>query len=63
MPKSYSFTVKHYPVNELLELDLETHLNQMADAGWELVSTEPLVNAHSTTTPQLIFFWAKDKEE
>lgn len=62
MAKEYTFTTKHYPVNDLLGLDLEDHLNQMAKSGWELVSTQQLINAHSTTTPQLIFFWGKNEE-
>jgi len=33
----------------------------MAAQG-ELVSTEQLINEHSATTPQMIFFWGKDEE-
>lgn len=62
MAKVYTFTVKHYPVNDLLELDLEAHLNQMGKVGWELVSTQQLINGHSATTPQIIFFWGKNEE-
>ncbi|BEH09426.1 MULTISPECIES: hypothetical protein [Geobacter] len=62
MAKTYTFTVKHYPVNDLLGLDLEAHLDQMGKAGWELVSTQQLINEHSATTPQIIFFWGKDEE-
>lgn len=61
MERAYTFTAKHYPVNDLLELDLEEHLNQMGKMGWDLVSTEQLVNKHSKTTPQLLFFWGKQK--
>ena len=60
MPKEYTFTTKHCPVNDLLELDLRQH-NQMAEAGWELVSTQKLIREHSPTTPQMIFFWGKDR--
>ena len=61
MPKEYTFTPKHYPTNDLYELDLENHMNQMAAAGWELVSTQQLIREHSPTTPQMIFFWGKDR--
>ncbi|MBT0663694.1 hypothetical protein KI809_05200 [Geobacter pelophilus] len=61
MTKAYSFTIKHYPVNDLLALDLEAHLDQMGKSGWELVSTQQLINEHSSTTPQIIFFWARDE--
>jgi hypothetical protein len=62
MAKAYTFTTKHYPVNELLALDLQDHLDQMAKVGWELVSCQQLINEHSSTTPQMIFFWGKDDE-
>ncbi|HTP67059.1 MAG TPA: hypothetical protein VMJ66_16820 [Geobacteraceae bacterium] len=62
MAKAYTFTTKHYPVNDLLELDLQDHLDQMARVGWRLVSTQQLINEHSVTTPQIIFFWGKDEE-
>jgi len=48
-------------VNDLLELDLEEHLNQMAADGWELVSTQQLIRQHSLTSPQIIFFWGREK--
>lgn len=60
MTKAYTFTIKHYPVNDLLALDLQDHLDSMSRVGWELISTEKLVNEHSTTTPQLLFFWGND---
>lgn len=59
MPKAYTFTTKHYPTNDLLELDLENHLNQMAEVGWELVCTQQLINEFKATTPQLLLFWVK----
>jgi hypothetical protein len=62
MAKEYTFTSKHYPVNDLLALDLQDHLDQMAKVGWRLVSTQQLINEHSTTTPMMIFFWSKDEE-
>jgi hypothetical protein len=62
MAKTYTFTTRHYPINDLLALDLQDHLDQMARAGWELVSTQQLINEHSATTPQMIFFWGKDME-
>jgi hypothetical protein len=33
----------------------------MAKVGWELVSTEQLIQEHNSKTPQLLFFWGKDK--
>ena len=62
MAKTNTFTVKHYPVNDLLALDLQDHLESMAELGWDLVGTQQLINEHSSTTPQLMFFWAKDEE-
>ncbi len=62
MAKVYTFTTKHYPVNDLLALDLQDHLDSMAKTGWELVSTQQLINEHSDTTPQMIFFWGKNEE-
>lgn len=62
MTKENTFTIKHYPVNDLLALDLQDHMDSMAKVGWEMVSTQHLINEHSPTTPQLIFFWAKDEE-
>ena len=59
MPKKYTFSTKHYPVNDLLELDLQNHLDQMAEVGWSLVNTQHLVHPHSETTPQMILFWSK----
>jgi len=61
MGKTYTFTSRHYPVNDLLSLDLQEHMDQMAMTGWELVSTSHLVNEHSATTPKIIFFWGKDE--
>jgi hypothetical protein len=62
MAKAYTFTVKHYPVNDLLALDLQAHLDQMAKQGWELVSVKQFINEHSVTTPQIILFWGKDDD-
>jgi hypothetical protein len=62
MVKASTFTTKHYPVNDLLALDLQDHLDSMAKLGWELVSTQQLINEHSTAIPQMIFFWSKDEE-
>lgn len=62
MAKANTFTVKHYPINDLLALDLQDHLDSMAKSGWDLVGTQQLINEHSSTTPQLLFFWAKDDE-
>ncbi|MGK2907507.1 MAG: hypothetical protein ACSLFH_14355 [Desulfuromonadales bacterium] len=61
MPKTYSFTTKSYPTNDLLELDLESHLNQMAETGWELVCTQQLIKEYSTTSAQIILVWVRDK--
>jgi hypothetical protein len=38
MAKAYTFTTKHYPVNDLLAFDLHDHLDQMAKIGWQLIS-------------------------
>ena len=62
MPKEYTFTTKHYPVNDLWELDLEQHMNQMAEDGWALVCTQHLANEERQTTPQLILFWSKGQK-
>jgi hypothetical protein len=62
MSKSYTFTTKHYPVNDLLALELQDHLDQMAKMGWQLISVQQLINEHSATTPQMIFFWGSDDE-
>ncbi len=62
MSKEYTFTTKHYPVNDLLELELEEHMNQMGKAGWELVSTQELIHEYSPTTSQMILFWARIDE-
>lgn len=34
----------------------------MAKLGWELVSTQQLINLMGEAITQIIFFWAKDKE-
>ena len=44
MGKSYTFTTKHYPANDLLALDLQEHLDGMARLDWRLVSTQRLIN-------------------
>ena len=59
MSKKYTFTTKHYPVNDLWELDLEHHMNQMAEDGWTLVCTQHLIREDHQTTPQMILFWSK----
>jgi hypothetical protein len=61
MAKAFTFTIKHYPVNDLLALDLQDHLDSMAKLGWELVSTQQHINEHSATTPQILFFWRNDE--
>jgi len=63
MAKTYTFTAKHYPVNDLLALDLQDHLDEMAKLGWEMVSTQRLINEHSLATPQLMFLWGKKEED
>jgi len=60
--KVYTFTTKHYPVNDLLTLDLQDHPDQMAKVRWELVSTQQFINEHSATTPQMIFFQGKRRK-
>jgi len=35
MPKEYTFTTRHSPANDLYQLDLEEHINQMAKVGLE----------------------------
>lgn len=59
MAKEYTFTTKHYPINDLLELDLEEHMSQMGKTGWELVCTQQLIREHSHTSPQMILFWSR----
>ncbi len=61
MPKTYTFTTKLYPINDLLELDLENHMKQMAEGSWELVCTQQLINEYSDTTPKIMLFWVKDE--
>ena len=61
MAKKYTFTTRHYPVNDLLALALQDQLDEMAKLGWELVSAQQLIDEHSATTPQLIFFWGKNE--
>ena len=62
MTKAYTFTTRHYPANDLLALDLQDHLDSMAKLGWKMVSTQQLMNEHSATVPQMIFFWGRDGE-
>lgn len=62
MSKEYTFTTRHYPVNELLALDLQEHLDQMAKVGWELINIQQLINEQSATTPQIMFFWGKEDQ-
>jgi hypothetical protein len=62
MAKTYKFTTRHYPVNDLLALDLQDHLDQMAKVGWELLSVQQLINEHSSTTPQIMIFWVRDDD-
>lgn len=59
MSKEYTFTTKHYPANDLWELDLQSHLDQMAADGWALVCTQHLIHEARQTTPQMIIFWSK----
>ncbi|HKL25521.1 MAG TPA: hypothetical protein VJ910_04785 [Desulfuromonadales bacterium] len=61
MPKSYTFTTKNYPTNDLLELDLENHINQMAEADWELVCTQQLIKEYGAASPRMILFWVRAK--
>jgi len=35
--KANTFTAKHYPVNDLLALDLQDHLVSVAESGWVLI--------------------------
>lgn len=60
MSKRYTFTTKHFPTNDLWELDLEQHMNQMAEDGWALVCTQHLVHEERQSTPRLILFWSKE---
>ena len=61
MPREYTFSTKHYPINDLWELDLQNHLDQMAADGWSLVSTQHLIREGHQTTPQMIIFWSRGK--
>ncbi len=62
MAKACTFTTKDYPINDLLALDLQSHLDSMAKLGWTLISTEHLVKEHGSAAPQLIFFWSKNAD-
>jgi hypothetical protein len=43
-------------------LDLQDHPEQMAGAGWELISIQQLIKKHSAPTPRMIFFRGKEGE-
>jgi hypothetical protein len=45
-----------------MELDLQDHLDLMSKTGWELNSTQHLMDEHSAATPQMIFFWGREGE-
>lgn len=60
MPREYTFTTRPYPVNDLCELDLQSHLDQMAGVGWVLVCTQHFLREGSQTQPQMILFWGKE---
>ncbi len=62
MGKSLTFTTKSYPFNDLLALDFQEHLDSMVRLGWNLVSTQQLMNAHDSPVAQMILFWGKDEE-
>jgi hypothetical protein len=54
----------HYqalPVNNLLALALQDHLDEMAKLVWELASAQQFINEHSATSLQEIFFWGKGR--
>jgi hypothetical protein len=55
-------TTTHYPANDLVALDLQDHPEQMAGAGWELISIQQLIKKHSAPTPRMIFFRGKEGE-
>ena len=59
MTKAYTFSTRSYPTNDLLALDLQSHLDQMAKVGWELISTQHLINERHSGSPQLMFFWVQ----
>lgn len=59
MTKEHTFTTKSYPINDLLELDLEEHMNQMGKDGWVLVSTQQLIGEQRSTIPKMILFWRR----
>lgn len=59
MAKEYTFSTRHYPVNDLWELDLQSHLDQMAGDGWTLVCTQQLVHEDRQATPQMVLFWSR----
>ena len=63
MAKKYSFTTRHYPTTDPLATDLQDHLDQMARTGWDLVSTQQLINTRYDATAQLLFFWSRDEEK
>jgi hypothetical protein len=36
-------------------------MDQMAKTGWEFLSSQQLINEHSSTTPQMVIFWGKNE--
>lgn len=46
---------------DLSALDLQSHMDVMAKLGWDLVSTQYLINEDHSKTPQMMFFWSKNE--
>jgi hypothetical protein len=61
MSKAFTFTTKSYPTNDLFALDLQSHMDQMAKLGWDLVSTQHLIEEDNSKIPQMMFFWSKNE--
>jgi len=51
MAVTHTFTIKHYPVNDLLAPDLQEHLDSVAKFGREMFGTQQLVIENSPATP------------
>lgn len=62
MAKSHTFTPKHYPVNELLALYLQEHVDQMVMGGGEIASIQQLILESSPTIDKITFFRVRNEE-
>lgn len=60
MERECTFTTRPYPTNDLYELDLQNHLDQMIKVGWRLVCTQQLITETSQTPQRIVLFWSKE---